>query len=57
MHVYLLTSPLAKSLTLGWKYGASLTLHMGVGAYTGSKDSLNVSLKAAIDILFICLWE
>ena len=25
-------------------------------AYTGSKESLNVSLKAAIDILFIQLW-
>ena len=29
---------------------------LGVWAYNGSEDCLNVSLKAAINILFICLW-
>ena len=43
-------------LNFGLKVRSSPTLHMGVWAYTGSKDCLNISLKAAINILFICLW-
>ena len=43
-------------LNFGLKVRSSLTLRMGIWASTGSKDYLNVSLKAAIDILFICLW-
>ena len=43
-------------LNFGLKVRSSLTLRMGVWASTESKDCLNVSLKAAINILFICLW-
>ena len=43
-------------LNFGLKVRSSPLLRIGVWAYTGSEDCLNVSLKAAIDILFICLW-
>ena len=43
-------------LNFGLKVRSSPKLRIGVWAYTGSEDCLNVWLKAAIDILFICLW-
>ena len=43
-------------LNFGLKVRSFPTLRIGVRAYTGSEDCLNVSLKAAINILFICLW-
>ena len=49
-------SAFGEVLNFGLKVRSSLTLRIGVWAYTGSKDCLNVSLKAAIDISFICLW-
>ena len=42
-------------LDFGLTVQSSPTLRIGVWAYTVSEDCLNVSLKAAINILFICL--
>ena len=52
----LLTSPPAESFNFGLKVRSPPTLRIGVWAYTGSEDCLNVSLQAEINILFICLW-
>ena len=46
----LLTSPLAKSFNVGLQVRSFLTSQRLM--YTGSKDCLNVTLEAAIDILF-----
>ena len=51
----LLTSPPAESINFGLKVRSPPTLRIGVWAYTGPEDCLNVSLKAEINILFICL--
>ena len=50
-----LTSPPAESFNFGLKVRSLPTLRIGVWAYTGSEDCLNVSLQAEINILFICL--
>ena len=54
--LHLWTSPPAESFNFGLKVRSPPTLRIGVWAYTGSEDCLNVSLQAEIDILFICLW-
>ena len=55
-NIWLLTSPPAESFNFGLKVRSLPTLRLGVWAYTGSEDCLNVSLQAEINILFICLW-